>query len=290
MKKKLTTLLIVLIFLSGVGLILYPTLANAWNERIYRHALVNYENEVVNSTEDTVEQLRQKALEYNARHAKKGNFFGKPTEEQKADYNEQLLLGSDDEMNMLGYLEIPGYNIALPIYRGTSDEVLASGIGHLEGTSLPIGGSSSHCVISGHTGFPSAKLLTDLEKVKVGDLFYVKVLEDKCVYEVDQILVVLPNEFSDLQIVDGMDLCTIVTCTPYGINSHRLLVRGHRVMEEFGTPIVIEQVEDSSDILLIILEIEIGIIIIIFLLSVFLFIGKKRSKRNTKRKNGGDRK
>lgn len=283
MKKVLTTLLLDLILLVGVGLILYPTLANAWNERIYRHALVSYDNEVINSKETDIAELKREAIEYNERHALEGNYFGRPTEEQRAEYNKRLSLENDDERDMLGYLEIPGYNIALPIYRGTSDEVLASGVGHLEGTSLPVGGITSHCVISGHTGFPSAKMLTDLEKVKIGDRFYIKVLEDKYAYEVDQILVVLPDDFVSLQIIEGMDLCTIVTCTPYGINSHRLLVRGHKIVEEEELPIEIEQEETSDNSFnSLCIIIVIGIILIIFLSVIVLFIVKKSSKRDGK--------
>lgn len=252
----------------------YPTLANAWNERIYKHALVSYDNEVTNSKADIIKEILKEAAEYNVRHAEEGNFFNKLTEEQKAEYNSLLSLEKDDEMGMLGYLEIPDYNIALPIYRGTSDEVLASGIGHLEGTSLPVGGINSHCVISGHTGFPSAKMLTDLEKVKIGEQFYIKVLEEKHVYEVDQILVVLPDDFSNLQIEDGMDLCTIVTCTPYGINSHRLLVRGHRitVVKKDEFPTVAEQ-EKTPDVAMYII-IALGAVSIILLLSTFIVLGK----------------
>ena len=288
MKKKLTTVLLYLIILAGVGLMLYPTLANYWNERIYRHAVVNYDTEVVNSEEATINELLKKAIEYNERHAVHGNFFGVLAEDQIAEYDSQLSLESDDEMDMLGYLEIPDYNIALPIYRGTSDAVLASGVGHLEGTSLPVGGANSHCVISGHTGFPSAKLLTDLEKVAIGDEFYIKVLNFKYTYEVDQILVVLPDDFSNLQIIDGMDLCTIVTCTPYGINSHRLLVRGHRIFEERELPTENKQGKLSDNNLLIISLIEMIVVILLLLLLIFIMI--KKFKRNTKRINGGDRK
>lgn len=288
MKKKLSTILLYLIFLAGVGLLLYPTLANAWNERIYRHALVNYDNVVVNSGAVVIDELMQQAIEYNEKHAKQGNFFGRQTEEQRSAYNKQLLLETDDEMDMLGYLEIPGYQIALPIYRGTSDVVLASGVGHLEGTSLPVGGASSHCVVSGHTGFPSAKMLTDLEKVRIGDVFYIKVLEEKYVYEVDQILVVLPDDFSSLQIIEGMDLCTLVTCTPYGINSHRLLVRGHRITEDEEAQIAVEQKKSVNNILFIV--IVIGTILIVFLFSAFLILyRKKKSEGNTEMTHGGDR-
>lgn len=297
MKKHITTILLVCIFLVGVGLIMYPTLANYWNERIYRHAIVNYENVVADSGTDTTSELVTQALEYNASLAEHGNYFGRLTETQKEEYNKQLSLKGDDVSNMLGYLEIPNYNIALPVYRGTNDVVLASGVGHLEGTSLPIGGINSHCVMSGHTGLPSAKLLTDLEKVQVGDLFYMKVLGEKLVYEVDQILVVLPDDMSALQIIEGMDLCTLVTCTPYGINSHRLLVRGHRIEEEREQVIIKEQEEkkSSENKNNLIITIIIGTVLILFLLWIMLFYGKKRRRggkadnRDSEKADSGDK-
>lgn len=294
MKKHITTILLVCIFLVGVGLIMYPTLANYWNERIYRHAIVNYENVVADSGNDTTDELVKQALEYNANHAEHGNYFGRLTESQKEEYNRQLALKGDDVSNMLGYLEIPNYNIVLPVYRGTSDVVLASGVGHLEGTSLPIGGVNSHCVMSGHTGLPSAKLLTDLEKVKIGDLFYMKVLGEKLAYEVDQILVVLPDDMSALQIVEGLDLCTLVTCTPYGINSHRLLVRGHRIEEEREQVIIKEQEEKKSSENNLIIAIIIGTVLILFLLWIVFFYGKKHrykgKNRDDEKADSGEKK
>lgn len=291
MKKHITTILLVGIFLVGVGLLLYPTLANYWNERIYRHAVVNYDSIVAESGTDTTDELIRLALEYNAIHAKSGNYFGKLTEIQKEEYNKQLSLKGDGVSNMLGYLEIPNQNIALPIYRGTSNIVLASGIGHIEGTSLPIGGINSHCVISGHTGLPSAKLLTDLEEVRVGDLFYIKVLGEKHAYEVDQILVVLPEDMSALQIVEGMDLCTLVTCTPYGINSHRLLVRGHRIEEEREQAIIKLQGEKKSTDYSMIIAIIIGTVLILFLLWIAFFYKMKRRPidKNNEKADIGDK-
>lgn len=278
MKKHLITILLACIFLVGVGLIMYPTLANYWNERIYHHAIVNYDSIVAEVGTDTTDELTRQAVEYNAMHAESGNYFGRLTETQKEEYNKQLSLDVDGVSDMLGYLEIPNQNIALPIYRGTSDVVLASGIGHIEGTSLPIGGVNSHCVISGHTGLPSAKLLTDLEEVKVDDLFYIKVLGEKHAYKVDQILVVLPDDMSALQIIEGMDLCTLVTCTPYGINSHRLLVRGHRIEDGEREIINLKDKKKYFDNSLII-AIIIGTVLILFLLWIVFFYRKKRYHR-----------
>lgn len=147
-------------------------------------------------------------------------------EEERAVYENTLNVTAD---GMMGYVEIPTINCVLPIYHGTDDVVLDSAIGHIEGSSLPVGGESTHCVISGHRGLPSAKLFTNLDKLTEGDTFMLRILDEVLTYEVDQIHIVLPDEVDDLAIIEGKDLCTLVTCTPYGVNSHRLLVRGHRI-------------------------------------------------------------
>lgn len=231
-KKYFTTILLVLIFLAGVGLILYPSIANWWNERIYRHAMVEYTGILADSKEDEAEEMLKSAREYNERLAQTtGNRFTSLSDQELDEYLSQLSLQGNATSGMMGYLEIPGIDTTLPIYHGSDENVLASGVGHLEGTSLPVGGEGTHTVLSGHRGLPSAKLLTELNKVELGEKFYIEVLNEKLVYEVDQILTVLPDEVEYLQIVKGMDYCTLVTCTPYGVNTHRLLVRGHRVFE-----------------------------------------------------------
>lgn len=232
-RKHITTILLVFIFLTGVGLILYPSVANWWNERIYQHAMVEYTGILANAKEDAAEEMLKSAREYNQRLAQtKGNRFTSISDQEMEEYLAQLSLQENQTGGMMGYLEIPGIDTTLPIYHGSDEAVLASGVGHLEGTSLPVGGEGTHAVLSGHRGLPSAKLLTDLNKVEPGDLFYIDVLNRKLIYEVDQILTVLPDEVEYLQIVKGMDYCTLVTCTPYGVNTHRLLVRGHRIFEE----------------------------------------------------------
>jgi len=227
-KKKnnhLTTILLVLILLAGLSLLLYPSVADYWNSFRQTQVISQYADEIANMDAERYAALIEDARMYNETLISRSNSY-LLTEEQQKEY-EQLLNISG--IGAMGYIEIPGINCSVPIYHGTSDAVLQIAIGHLEWTSLPVGGESSHCVLSGHRGLPSAKLFTDLDKVMVGDLFMLRILNEVLTYEVDQILIVNPDETQSLLIEEGEDLCTLVTCTPYGINTHRLLVRGHRV-------------------------------------------------------------
>ena len=228
MKKKgnhLITILLVLIFLLGLSLLLYPAVSDYWNSKHQTRAIAVYSEEVSGLDEDQYQALWEAAAAYNASLLERNNAY-LLTEEQKAAY-EQLLNVSG--LGIMGYIEIPSIDCSLPIYHGTEESVLQIAIGHLEWTSLPVGGESTHCVLSGHRGLPSAKLFTNLDKLQEGDVFLLRVLDEVLTYEVDQILIVEPQETGALRIVEGEDLCTLVTCTPYGINTHRLLVRGHRI-------------------------------------------------------------
>ncbi len=228
MKKKgnhLITILLVLIFLLGLSLLLYPTVSDYWNSKHQTRAIAVYSEEVSGLDEDQYQALWEAAAAYNASLLERDNAY-LLTEEQKAAY-EQLLNVSG--LGIMGYIEIPSIDCSLPIYHGTEESVLQIAIGHLEWTSLPVGGESTHCVLSGHRGLPSAKLFTNLDKLQEGDVFLLRVLDEVLTYEVDQILIVEPQETGALRIVEGEDYCTLVTCTPYGINTHRLLVRGHRI-------------------------------------------------------------
>ena len=228
MKKKgnhLITILLVLIFLLGLSLLLYPAVSDYWNSQHQTRAIAVYSEEVSGLDEDQYQALWEAAAAYNASLLARDNAY-LLTEEQKAAY-EQLLNVSG--LGIMGYIEIPSIDCSLPIYHGTEESVLQIAIGHLEWTSLPVGGESTHCVLSGHRGLPSAKLFTNLDKLQEGDVFLLRVLDEVLTYEVDQILIVEPQETGALRIVEGEDLCTLVTCTPYGINTHRLLVRGHRI-------------------------------------------------------------
>ena len=228
MKKKgnhLITILLVLIFLLGLSLLLYPAVSDYWNSKHQTRAIAVYSEEVTGLDEEQYQALWADAAAYNASLRERDNAY-LLTEEQKAAY-EQLLNVSG--LGIMGYIEIPSIDCSLPIYHGTEESVLQIAIGHLEWSSLPVGGESTHCVLSGHRGLPSAKLFTNLDKLQEGDVFMLRVLDEVLTYEVDQILIVEPQEIAALQIAEGEDYCTLVTCTPYGINTHRLLVRGHRI-------------------------------------------------------------
>ena len=223
-KVNCSTLVLILVFLLGLGLLLYPTVSDRWNARHQTRAITEYVEQVAALDDERYAALWDAAREYNAALAKKENRFVMSTAERE-EYEALLNVSGN---GIMGYVEIPGIGCTLPIYHGTGEAVLQIGAGHLEGSSLPVGGAGTHCVLSGHRGLPSARLFTDLDKLSVGDRFTLRILDETLSYEVDQILIVEPNEVDALAIEAEKDYCTLVTCTPYGINSHRLLVRGHR--------------------------------------------------------------
>ena len=232
MKKKLSNFIFALIFLAGLSLLLYPFVSNEWNTYRQSKLITSYEEVVTKQNETNpidYEGEHEKAQAYNEAllpYILPDSFaIAAMQEEPDAEYMACLNLTGD---GMMGYVEIPKINIKVPVYHTTSTEVLEKAAGHLEGSSLPIGGENSHAVISAHRGLPSAALFTDLDKLKEGDHFLICVLDEILCYEVDQILVVEPDVTDPLGVVDGKDLVTLLTCTPYGVNSHRLLVRGHR--------------------------------------------------------------
>mgnify|MGYP000746580181 FL=1 len=228
MRKHASTIFLILILVVGLSLMLYPSFSNWWNEAHQSRAIAAYSQEVSKLDENRYDELWQQAREYNRSLVGRENAY-LLDDSQKAEY-ERLLDVSG--MGIMGYIEIPSLKVSLPIYHGTEESVLQVAVGHLEWTSLPVGGESTHCVLSGHRGLPSAKLFTDLDRLVVGDRFRLGVLDQVLTYEVDQILIVEPQDTEALLIEEGKDLCTLVTCTPYGINTHRLLVRGHRVETE----------------------------------------------------------
>ena len=228
MKSKTVTFLLALIFVIGLSLLLYPTVSDTWNSLHQSRAIAGYAEAVAEMDNTQYEKLWQDAVRYNAALIGDEDRL-RPTEADTARYNALLDAAGN---GILGYIEIPAIDVSLPVYHGTADTVLQIAIGHIEGTSLPVGGPGTHCVVSGHRGLPSAKLFTDLDKLAVGDVFLLRVLDEVLTYEVDQIHIVEPHEVDLLEIEPGEDLCTLITCTPYGVNSHRLLVRGHRVENE----------------------------------------------------------
>lgn len=232
MKKKLPKIFIGLIFIIGLGIMLYPIISNLYIEYHQGNIIDEYNKTVESMPDDTLEKEREKAEGYNKMLT--GNMIitdpfdpeAQKKLEENSDYYNILNIGND---NIIGYIKIPKINVSLPIYHGTSEDVLKRGVGHLQNTSFPIGGEGTHAVLSGHTGLSSAKLFTDLDKLEEGELFFIEVLGEKLAYKIDQIKIVEPSETSDLVIKSGEDYVTLVTCTPYGINSHRLLVRGTRI-------------------------------------------------------------
>lgn len=224
-KNRSTTVLLLVILLAGMALLLYPSVSDYWNSFRQSQVISNYAEQLGNIDNERYQAMLNEAREYNAELLKRPNEYVL-SDEMEAWYNQLLDVTG---VGAMGYIEIPSIGCTLPIYHGTSDAVLQIAVGHLEWSSLPVGGESSHSVLSGHRGLPSAKLFTDLDKMMVGDLFMLRILDEIMTYEVDQILIVEPHVTENLLIETGKDLCTLVTCTPYGINSHRLLVRGHRV-------------------------------------------------------------
>ncbi len=225
MKRRLSTILLVLILLTGLSLLLYPTVSELWNSFHQSRAVTSYAQTVSDIDDEVYEQLLEEARAYNAALAQTG-IKAELTPEEAAEYDSVLAVA---DSGIMGYIRIPKIDVTLPVYHGTEETVLQTAVGHLEGTSLPVGGESTHCVVTGHRGLPSARLFTDIAKLTEGDTFTLNVLDEVLTYEVDQIRVVLPYDLSDLRIEPGEDYCTLVTCTPYGINTHRLLVRGHRI-------------------------------------------------------------
>lgn len=228
MKKKANIWIngmLVLVLLAGLSLLLYPSLSEYWNSFHQTQAIADYNDQVSALDEADYTALWQAAQAYNQALAGQGNQHTL-TDAQKQEYESLLNVAGT---GMMGYIEIPSIDCSLPIYHGTDEAVLQVAAGHLDWSSLPVGGESTHCVLSGHRGLPSARLFTDLDKLQEGDVFLLRILNEVLTYQVDQIRIVEPQQTEDLQIVEGQDYCTLVTCTPYGINSHRLLVRGHRV-------------------------------------------------------------
>jgi len=233
MKKHGTTILLCIVLLVGVSLMLYPNFANWWNSMHQSRAVASYVEQVTNIGEEKYTELWDAARDYNRELPDRENHFALSPEQEDV-YESLLDVGGT---GIMGYVEVPAINVTLPIYHGTDEAVLQIAVGHLEWSSLPVGGENTHSVISGHRGLPSARLFTDLDKLVVGDIFIYRVLDEILTYEVDQIIIVEPHQVEQLSIVQGQDLSTLITCTPYGINSHRLLVRGHRIdnLEETKT-------------------------------------------------------
>lgn len=270
-KRHASTLLLCAILSVGLGLIAYPSVADYYNAWIQRRAISSYAETVISMDVDLYKEIRNEAKRYNKEIAESG-FMWTMTDEETGEYNKELKI---DESLAMGYIEIPKLNEKLVIYHGTSEEVLRTGVGHMQGSSLPIGGETSHCVLSGHRGLPSAKLFSDLDKIVEGDTFIINVLDMTLTYEVDQIRVVEPSDLSEIVMEEGKDYCTLVTCTPYGINTHRLLVRGHRIANAQGNASV---VADALQIEPIYIAPLLAIPVLLFLVILVFISTGRRSK------------
>ncbi|MBQ9925336.1 MAG: class C sortase [Clostridia bacterium] len=229
-KKNISTILLFIIFFAGLSLLLYPSFADYWNSLHQSQMIADYAQVVAEIDEVDHTHIWQDALDYNAALPHKNNRYVM-SDDERAEYESLLNISGS---GVMGYIEIPDIKVSLPVYHGVDPAVLQIAVGHIEGSSLPVGGPSSHCVLSGHRGLPSAKLFTNLDQVELGDVFLMRILDETLTYEVDKIIIVDPDEVEVLEIAEGEDLCTLVTCTPYGVNSHRLLVRGHRVENRPG--------------------------------------------------------
>lgn len=230
-KRNSSTIILILVFIIGLSLMLYPSFSNYWNSFHASEAIINYENQAKNLDTGKQENMLSEAAEYNKSLLDRSNPY-LLSEEQRTQYSQLLDITGN---GIMGYIEISAIGVSLPIYHGTDENVLQVAVGHLDWTSLPVGGSGTHCVLSGHRGLPSAKLFTDLDKLVIGDTFILRVLDEVLTYEIDQILIVEPHVTENLLIEEGKDYCTLVTCTPYGINTHRMLIRGHRIENQADT-------------------------------------------------------
>lgn len=277
MKKHLSTIILIFVFLIGLSLLLYPSLSNYWNSFHASRAIATYAEQAANLEEDTCSELLAAAKSYNDALPSRENTFSLSDAENET-YQSLLNIGGT---GIMGYIEIDSLDVSLPIYHGTDEAVLQIAVGHLDWSSLPVGGESTHCVLSGHRGLPSAKLFTNLDKLTEGDTFVLRVLDEVLTYEVDQILIVEPHEIDALRIVPGEDLCTLVTCTPYGVNTHRLLVRGHRV-ENNPEALTVHVTADALQIEPIIVAPLIAAPILLVLLIALLLPRRGKNRRKDK--------
>ena len=274
---RMITVILVGVLAVGIGLLAYPSFSDYWNSFHQSRAVMTYAESVANMDDEEYERILDEARAYNAELADRGISWTL-TNEQKEAYRSHLDVGGN---GIMGYIKIQKIDVMLPIYHGTEESVLQTSIGHLEQSSLPVGGESSHCLLSGHRGLPSARLFTDLDKLVEGDTFTITVLNETLTYEVDHIWIVEPQDVSHLGIEQGKDYCTLITCTPYGINTHRLLVRAHRTENANGDAMV---VADAIQIRPIYVApfLAIPILLILLLYILISTSAKNRIKRDLK--------
>lgn len=265
MKSKLINGFLLVVMGLGILCISYPSIADLWNSTHQSHAINTYTKDVSSADKSEINKIYNKAVDYNNTLYNKKHGRFNLSEQDYANYKSQLTINNGE---IIGYIKIPGFNLNLPIRHGVDEGTLSAGAGHMPGSSLPIGGENTHSVISAHTGLPSQKMFTNLDKIKSGDIFIIKYLDRTITYKVDQIKVVLPNNTDYIQIEDGKDFCTLITCTPYGVNSHRLLVRGKRIPNIEPEPNV-SNIDPVS-------------VVVLLISMYFLYLFVKRIKKKSK--------
>lgn len=271
MKNKIIIISVVILFIAGLMFIFYPTFSDFWNNYHQSKAIANYVDDVENLDDQEYSLAFKEAEEYNKQLTTQN--ITELTDEQLEVYNSMLNISNN---GIMGYVEIPKIDVKLPIYHGTSDDVLQVAIGHVESSSLPIGGESTHTVLMGHRGLPSAKLFTSIDKLEIGDIFYIYSLNNQLAYQVDDISVVEPQDLEKLNIVENEDYATLVTCTPYGINSHRLLVRGKRIEIPKEPEEPVEEKTSFNWLWILILI----ILFIFFLILIIILMKRKKDEEN----------
>ena len=282
MKRHISTILLIVIFLVGLSLLLYPSFSDWWNSFHQSRAVASYIGTVANLGNEEYDRMWDEAYAYNAELAEKSLNL-QLTEEEVTAYEKLLDVSGG---GIMGYVDIPKIKVTLPVYHGTDEAVLQVAVGHIPGTSLPVGGKSSHCVISGHRGLPRARLFTDIDRLVAGDVFTLNIMDEVLTYEVDQIRIVLPHELDDLSIEEGKDYCTLVTCTPYGVNTHRLLVRGHRV--ETKQTNIVRVTADALQVEPTLVAIVIAVPMLLILIFALLITTGIQRKHNHRRGTGTD--
>jgi sortase A len=285
LRSKLLNLLIILIFFVGAGILFYPTISDLWNRYRNEQLITEYSQTVSKMSEDQYEEYWQEAQEYNAEHTY--NWIGSDGFDQELDYtlphpyDEVLNVNGD---GIMGSIEIPKIDVKLAIYHGMGVTALEHGVGHIDGTSLPIGGESTHAALSAHRGLPSAKLFTDVDQLEIGDIFIISILDKKLAYKIDQIKTVLPGEVDDLMIVEGKDYVTLVTCTPYGVNTHRMLLRGERTEykeEEIPKQTLTDKIVNSNNAQKLLIA---GCMVVIIVVIVLGLLSKRRKEGRSNEK------
>lgn len=272
MKNRLQNFILSVMLLTGLSLLLYPSFSNYWNSYHSSKAISNYTQIISEMDEEEYQRLLAEVYAYNTGLLSRDNPYLLP-DTMKEQYQELLNL---DGSGVMGFVEIPSIDVEIPVYHTVEERILQKAVGHIPWTSLPVGGESTHCVLSGHRGLPSARLFTDMDRVVVGDVFYLHILEEVLEYQVDQILIVGPKDTEELLIVPGEDYCTLVTCTPYGVNTHRMLVRGKRVPSENKPKVNVtsEAIQIEPIIVAPVLAIP-----MLLLLLIWLYIPKPRKVR-----------